>query len=128
MITAEMANEYNRDVLAFPGKPQDEYSRGCNALIKKNKAHLMESVEDLIYLMGWEDLKKPRTKQMEIFIELDEQEEKIASIIRECKEISIDDLCYRTQMPSSQMSSYLLGLEVKGLIRSLPGKRYVMVG
>ena len=128
MITAEMANEYNRDVMAFPGKAQDEYSRGCNALIKKNKAHLMESVEDLIYLMGWEDLKKTRSKQLEIFVELDAQEEKIAAIIRETREISIDDLCYRTQMPSSQMSAYLLGLEFKGLIRSLPGKRYVMVG
>lgn len=126
MITADMANEYNRDVMAFPGKPQDEYSSGCNALIKKNKAHLIETADDLVYLMGWENQKKPKSKQMEIFVELNAQEEKIVNIIRECREISIDDLCYRTQMPSSQMSAYLLGLEFKGLIRSLPGKRYVL--
>lgn len=127
MITADMANDYNRDVMAFPGKPQDEYSRGCNALIKKNKAHLIETADDLVYLMGWENQNKPKSKQLEIFVELSAQEEKIVNIIRECRDISIDDLCYRTQMPSSQMSSYLLGLEFKGLIRSLPGKRYVSI-
>lgn len=126
IITAEFANEYFKDVFAFPGKSSDELSAGCNSLIKRNKAHLIESVEDLVYVMRWEELDKKKNIQSSLFIELTEEEHKIAEFIRSKKEVGIDELTYGLAMSSSSLASVLLGMEFKGALRTLPGKRYMM--
>lgn len=124
LVTADIASSYNRDVFAFPGKMNDEYSRGCNKLIKNNEAGLIESLEDLELQMGWESDKKiPNTVQKQLFIELTEQEQKIIDCLKEGEQM-IDILCKTCEMPISKVSAILLELEFKGLVRSLPGKMY----
>lgn len=128
MITAEFANRFNKDVFAVPGRPQDPCAKGCNTLIKRNMAHLLEKAEDLIDLLRWEP---PRTKsssraQPSLFPVLEGDELLLAQTLREEPELAIDTLGYRLRMPPSRVSSLLLEMEFKGLVRQLPGKRYLL--
>ncbi len=125
LITADIANSYNRDVFAFPGRVNDKYSKGCNHLIKSNKASLIESASDLEYLMGWEIQKqKQRTIQRKLFQELTPKEKEILEVLKTHETIPIDHICNQMQQTTSQISPLLLELEFKGLIKSLPGKQY----
>lgn len=125
LITAEIANTYNRDVFAVPGRINDEYSKGCNKLIKINKAALIQSAKDLEYIMGWEINKdKPTSTQKQLFVELTTDEEKMVSIIKTNGETSIDMLAIQSQMNMSKVSMIMLNLEFKGMVRCLPGKLY----
>ena len=125
LITAEIANSYNRDVFAFPGRLTDAPSVGCNWLIKTNKANLLQSVADIEYLMGWDN--QPKTPmQHELFPEISPEEESVLQIL-ETGECPIDTLCIALQMPVSKVSPLLLNLELAGLVRSLPGKVYKAV-
>lgn len=126
IITAEFGNEYNKDVFAVPGMVTDDISEGCNKLIKQNKAHLIESAEDIAYIMRWEEIDAGRAIQKQLFVDLDENEALMLNVIRDNKEIAIDSLTYKMQMTPSQTASVLLGLEFKGMIRSLPGKKYTL--
>lgn len=128
IITAEYANEYNRDVFAYPGKTDDVYSQGCNGLIKKHKAHMIESVNDLMYIMRW-DAKAVNTMaayQGSLFDDLSPMEQDLVDQIRTHKEVSIDELTYKTSKSIAEVSTTLLTLEFKGLVRSLPGKIYCL--
>ena len=128
LITAEIANSYNRDVFAFPGSAQMSYSEGCNHLIKTNKAHLITQVEDIEYLMNWdigssEEQKKSNTKID--MSKLDTNEQAIMMLFdNEEKTMFIDDICFKAQMSISLVASTLLSLEFKGIVKSLPGKKY----
>jgi DNA processing protein len=125
IITADIANSYNRDVFAVPGRVGDETSEGCNALIKNNRAALLQSVADIEYIMGWEkESKKQRPKQVEMFIDLTEDEEIILSLLREKEKLSIDQMCMDLNVSTSKIMSPLLNLELSGLVLSLPGKVY----
>jgi DNA processing protein len=122
MITARLANDYNKDVFAFPGRVGDPKSEGCNLLIKSHRAHLIEQVEDLVYTLRWE----PQTpQQTELFVELDEAEKQVVQLVRAKPEISVDELAYEMAHPISQLAPLLLSLEFKGMVRALPGNRYV---
>jgi DNA processing protein len=127
LITAEIANSYNRDVFAFPGRLGDEYSEGCNFLIRNNKAALLTCIADLPYSLGWErnsDM-KAAPEQLMLPIDLSEQERVIYDIIRQHKvPLPIDDLSIKANMPVSQLAMTLLDMELQGFIRSLPGKAY----
>ncbi len=125
LITADIAFGYNRDVFAFPGRAGDATSEGCNNLIKQNKAALIQSANDLVYAMGWEQTKtKTKNVQKKLFIELNNDEEIIVNILKEKETVNIDDLCFIAKMPMSKTSSLLLTLEFSGIIKSLPGKMY----
>ncbi|TWR29095.1 DNA-protecting protein DprA [Mucilaginibacter pallidiroseus] len=127
LITAEIANSYNRDVFAFPGRLGDEYSEGCNFLIRNNKAQLLTCVADLAYSMGWEkhDTGKSATEQLTLAIDLSADERLIYDLIKaQSAPIAIDDLTIKTNMPVSQLAMTLLDMELSGYIRSLPGKAY----
>ncbi|MBL0026186.1 MAG: DNA-processing protein DprA [Saprospiraceae bacterium] len=126
IITAEFGNEYNRDVFALPGRVNEERSEGCNKLIKQNKAHLIESAADIAYIMRWEELDAQKMIQQQLFVELNENESRMINMIRDAKEITIDLLTYRMAMTPSEVSGMLLTLEFKGLLRSLPGKKYTV--
>jgi DNA processing protein len=126
IISAEYANEYNKDVFAVPGRVDDELSQGCNKLIKQHKAYLLESAKDLVYIMRWEELDKSKSVQTTLFPEVNDQEKKILDHLMVKRESSVDEIIIALQMPSSAVSASLLGLEFKGLIRALPGKRYMM--
>jgi len=125
LITADLANGYNRDVFAVPGRVDDSQSVGCNRLIKSNKAALLESAKDIEYIMGWEKKSKSnKNKQAQLFVDLNEDETKLIEILKEKESISIDELSLLAQFPISKTTAVLLNLEFSGIVQSLPGKMY----
>jgi len=124
LITADIANSYNRDVFAIPGRLTDVYSEGCNRLIKINKAALAESPKDIAYIMGWDDSKSNVKSQRELFITLSPEQKQVLHIIEKNKKISIDNIAMLSKLSTSKVASALLTLEFEGLIQGLPGKLY----
>lgn len=126
LITAEIANSYNRDVCAFPGGIDQEYSAGCNYLIKTNRAHLIRNASDLSYLMNWESSeKKQANKQLQLIPDnLNKEELKILTYIQDKKQVAIDDISLYCNWQQSKLAIILLEMEMKGLIITLPGKIY----
>lgn len=125
LVTADIANSYNRDVFAFPGRTTDQYSKGCNSLIKNNKAALIENSADLIAFMGWEANKKP--VQQPLLIELNDEEKQIIDLLKQY-DITTNDLISRTiNFPIQKINSILLGLEFQGVVKSLPGSRFKLI-
>lgn len=127
MITAEFGNEMSKDVFAIPGRVTDEKSEGCNKLIKQHKAHLLESVADIAYIMRWEELDKQKTIQKSLFIDYTPEEERVISAINSNESITVDHLMFQLEMQPSKLASHLLNLEFKGAIKSLPGKKYMVI-
>lgn len=127
LITADIANSYNRDVFAVPGRLNDAYSVGCNNLIKTNRAALVESARDIEYIMGWSGSDYQKPKQRKLFLELSPEEEIIVEALRERGTMAIDDLILKTKMGSTKMASSLLNLEFEGVIRCMPGKVYSLI-
>lgn len=126
MITAELANNYNRDVFAFPGKTTDAKSEGCNYLIKNNKAALVTCADDVIDQMGWQQQKPAKKIQRELFIELSADEKLITDILQKKDAAHIDEIYFGSGLSSSAVSAAMLSLELKNVIVSLPGKMYKM--
>lgn len=125
LITAEIANNYNRDVCAFPGNVDLEYSAGCNLLIKSHRAHLITRAEDLGYLMDWQlNSQKSSTAQLQLAVSLNDAEKNIYKLIREKEPISIDEIARLAGEKQSKLAIVLLELEMKGLIMTMPGKIY----
>lgn len=128
LITATMANDYNRDVFAVPGRVTDKYSLGCNNLIKTQRAHLLSSAADLVYILNWEvkqKLSKPIQKQL--FVSLEPTEQKIFDyLLQKGKEV-MDLIALECDLPIYQLSSILLTMELKGVIRPLPGKMFEVI-
>jgi DNA processing protein len=126
MITAELANGYNKDVFAFPGKVTDPKSLGCNQLIKNNKAMLLSNAEELVQVMGWEERsKKSEVRgQKQLFIELTANEKIIIQILQDKDMVHIDELNIRSGFSSSAVAAAILNLELQNVIVSLPGKLY----
>ena len=130
LITAEIANSYNRDIFAFPGRPSDDYSKGCNSLIKSRKAALIASVADLLREMNWDEAAKPAAAplvQRTLFPDLTEEEEKILRLISEQKNVQLNFLAIESNLPVSKLSVLLFELEMKGLVRCRPGGLYDLI-
>lgn len=125
LITAEIANTYNRDVCAFPGNLNQEFSSGCNYLIKTNRAHLITGAKDLAYLMNWEvDEIRHQPKQLPLLVSLDIVEQQVYNAIHSAGQIAVDELSRQLQWPQSKLAITLLEMEIKGAIAALPGKVY----
>jgi DNA processing protein len=123
LITADLANSYNRDVFALPGRTTDLYSKGCNNLIKINKASLLQSAKDLAYLLNWEEVKvKPIQKQL--FVVLDDNETIIYNYLLKEGKQTLDIIALHNNLPIFKVSSLLLNMELKGVIRPLHGKMF----
>jgi DNA processing protein len=127
IITAELANGYNKDVFAFPGKVTDTKSAGCNYLIKSNKAILLTDAQELVELMGWEEKKSKVKMQKELFIELSNEEKMIVNILKEKDGTHIDELNLRSGLTSSSVAAAILNLELQNVVSSLPGKLYKLM-
>lgn len=123
IITANIAHGYHRDVFAVPGKVTDTYSKGCNNLISQNKAVLLQSAEDLYYEMGWEGFSKKKSTQQELFPQLTPDEQMIIQILNE-EEQTIDGIAKKSNLSQPKIATALLSLEIKNLIRCLPGRLY----
>ncbi|HPH86241.1 MAG TPA: DNA-processing protein DprA [Ferruginibacter sp.] len=125
LITAELANSYNREVFAIPGRMTDSKSEGCHYLIKNNKAMLITCADDLLETMNWKEEKKNAPgKQCELFPDLTEPEKIIFDLILGKSNIHIDELYNRSGMGSGMVAAALLSLEMGGIIVTMPGKSY----
>lgn len=128
LITAEIANSYNRDVFAYPGRTSDPGSMGCNNLIRTHRADLIISGDGLIDFMGWNPaLKKKKSIQTELFLSLEGVEKQLYELIFNREPIAIDELIIQTMLKPSEVSSILFSLEMKGLVSVRPGKLYAAV-
>lgn len=125
MITAELANGYNRDVFAFPGKITDAKSAGCNALIRTNKAVLLTETHEMAEMLGWEPpASKNIQPQKELFVNLNAEEKSIIELLQEKQPVHIDELNIRCGLSTSSIAAAILNLELQTIIQSLPGKMY----
>lgn len=129
LITAEIANSYNKDVYAFPGRTNDAFSEGCNFLIKTNRAGLINNAKDLIYYLGWDDEvqeKKKLVKQASLQLSLTANEQKVVDSLQN-GQLSIDEIAVATNLQQSKLAIVILTLEMQGIIVSLPGKVYKLL-
>jgi DNA processing protein len=127
MITGNLANAYNRDVFAVPGRTTDTKSSGCNHLIKYNKAILLTDAEEILEVMGWKERKTKTKKQKELFIELSQEEKQVVQLLQEKEMVSIDEINLGSGLSSSTIAAAILNLELQNVIASLPGKMYKLL-
>lgn len=127
LVTANMANDYNREVFAVPGRATDKYSQGCNMLIKTNKAHLLTNATDLIYHLNWDIKKSERAIQKQLFVSLDDEEQMIYDYLQKQGKEHLDIMSLECDMPIFKLSSMLLNMELKGVVRPLQGKYFEIV-
>lgn len=124
MITTEFANNYNRDVFAFPGKVGDQFSAGCHKLIKTHKANLIDSAQDVVKFMGWEIQNTRKiNSQVDLHVFTDE-EERVVATMRGMGNMHIDEIRTLAEFSSGKTSAMLLQLEFSGAVKSLPGKMF----
>ncbi len=128
LVTADIANSYNRDVFAVPGRTTDSQSMGCNNLIKSQRAHLLSNPVDVPYILNWqlEETNKPNV-QKQLFVELDDQEKLIYNYLKEHDKKQLDVIALNCNMPIFKVASTLLNMELKGVIRPLPGKLFELI-
>ena len=126
LVTADFANGYSRDVFAVPGRTTDKQSLGCNNLIKQQRAHLLTSAADLIYILNWK-LETSPPIQKKLFVELNEDEKKIYSFLKEHKKELLDGIARQCGIPAYKVAGILLQMELKGLIKPLPGKLFELI-
>jgi DNA protecting protein DprA len=124
LITADIAFSYSRDVFSFPGRATDPQSRGCNKLIKLNKAGLITSAADLISAMGWEETNEKPVQTKLSFTEEDD-DSPVITLIKQNKNIHINELAIKLEMTISELSALLFEFEMDGKIKALPGGRYI---
>ena len=124
LITADIANAYDREVFAVPGRLGDTYSVGCNTIIKANKANIMLNVNDLRSVMRWDEDKRVVPKQMKMFREFSEEENAVMALFEENNVVYLDKIITETRLSPTKIASILLMLEFDGILTALPGKRY----
>jgi DNA processing protein len=134
LITADIANSYNKDVFAVPGNIGAIYSEGCNNLIKTHKASIYTGVKDLEYLMNWEENATAKNaaqiqavaKQIDMTL-LEDEEKQVVHLLQNRKEMLIDEISWQAQVPLSKLASVLLSLELQGIVKALPGKKFTLL-
>jgi DNA processing protein len=127
MISVTQAAKQARDIFAVPGYPRMPKSSGCNALIKAGTARLVESADDIAEFMRWTEHNKPTAVQTRLLLDLPEEQMALVQIIRNRPEIAIDDLCIAAKRTPSELASLLIQMEFGGIIKTLPGKRYILI-
>lgn len=127
LVTADLANSYNREVFAVPGRVNDPQSVGCNNLIKFQRAHLLSNPADIPYILNWhlESDKKPIQKSL--FVELDKEEKLVFKVLKEYDQPQLDLIAIQTEIPTYKVVSILLNMELKGVVRPLPGKLFELI-
>lgn len=126
LITADIAFSYGREVYSFPGRTTDEYSKGCNSLIRQNKAGLITSAPDLISALCWDTEYKATSlpQQISLIFDLTKEEELILSCLKTEKSLQINQLSAILELPINQLSPILFNLEMQGILKNMPGGVY----
>ena len=129
LITARIAQDYGRDVLAFPGAVGAPYSEGCNQLIRDNKAGLITSADDFVEAVGWQaEVQRQKVEaqgiERQLFPELTAEEQAIVSLLQQTNDLQLNILSVKTNIPIGQLTALLFQLEMKGIVRPLAGGTY----
>jgi len=125
LVTADIANSYNREVFAVPGRTSDSQSQGCNDLIKSQQARLLTCAADIIYMLGWKlDKSKKMARQTQLFVDLNEEEKRVFSFLKNKEKELLDYIALECKLPTHKTATILLSLELKGVVRPLPGKLF----
>lgn len=129
LITAEIAQSYDRAVFAFPGAIGMEFSEGCNNLIRDNIAGLISSAEDFVNAMGWHDEQLRQQSyadgiERNLFPDLSPDEQKIVDLLQQTNDLQLNILSVKCGIPISQLVALLFQLEMKGVVKPLAGGMY----
>jgi DNA processing protein len=128
LVTADIANSYSRDVFAVPGRSTDNFSKGCNDLIKRNKAAILTCATDLVEMLNWDiATKKTPTIQKQLFVEMTETEQLVYDYLVENGKELLDIISLNCKLPIHQTTTLLFNLEMKGVVKPLPGKLFEVV-
>lgn len=127
IITAYIAQSYGREVFAVPGRVSDKHSSGCNMLIKKNVAAILNDSQDLVDYLNWGDTDTPKSKQLVLFSTFSNQQQQLIRLLQEHRRLPIDRISHDLTINLSRTSELLLQLEFEGVIKSLPGKMYELI-
>lgn len=128
LVTADIANSYHRDVFALPGRATDFQSMGCNNLIKTQQAHLLTSAADIMYVLGWNlEEKSIASNQTKLFVELSDEEKILYDYLKIKEKDILDKIALCCHFPTSKTASILLNMELKGVVRPLPGKIFQLI-
>lgn len=127
MSTARFAMEYDRDVFALPGRVTDKMSKGCNELIGTHRAQILTSAQDLVEALGWTKKKVRKSIQAQLFLNLSDVEQKVYDYLNMQGKTVLDTISRECGMPVYKVSTVLLNLELKGIVRPLPGKYYELI-
>lgn len=129
LITADIAFSYGRDVYAFPGRVNDVHSKGCNDLIRRNKAGLITSADDLISAMRWdvEEKTKQLPQQLQLLFPENEEKQRVVSFLSKRHELHVNELALEMGLPVQQLSTLLFEMEMDGVVRAMPGNKYKLL-
>ena len=127
LVTADIANSYSREVFAVPGRPTDLQSKGCNMLIKSQQAHVMTSAADLIYMLNWHPQTPVKAVQKQLFVELEEDEQALYGYLKDRGKEQLDLIALNCSIPTFRAATLLLNMELKGVVKPLPGKLFEAV-
>ncbi|MBP2833327.1 DNA-processing protein DprA [Aquimarina sp. U1-2] len=128
LVTADIAHSYHREVFAVPGRAHDPLSKGCNMLIKTQKAHMLTDAADVMYMLNWDlQEKQPATVQKKLFVELQGDEKTIYNFLQQNGKELLDVIALQCQIPTFKVASTLLAMELKGVVKPLPGKLFEVV-
>ncbi|MEO2063459.1 MAG: DNA-processing protein DprA [Christiangramia sp.] len=129
LVTADIAASYDREVFAVPGRPGDTFSTGCNNLIKSQQAHVLTSAADLAYILNWKTTTSEEIKpvQKQLFVQLDSEEQLLYNFLEHAGKSELDQIALNCHLPTFKTASMLLSLELKGIVRPLPGKLFEVI-
>ena len=129
LITAEIAQSYNRSVFAFPGHVSAEYSKGCNNLIRDNGAALITCADDFVKAMDWQNevrLQQALSDGIErnLFPDLSPEEQQVVCLLQQTNDLQLNIISVKTSLPIGQLTALLFQLEMKGVVKPLAGGMY----
>ena len=133
LITCRIAQEYGRDVFAFPGAVGMPYSEGCNKMIRDNTAALITSAQDFVEAMGWKErgkMEEIRGKMVEgeLFGELTAEEQAVVDLLRKTNDLQLNVMSVKTNIPIGPLTALLFQLEMKGVVKALAGGTWHLRG
>jgi len=128
LVTADIANSYNRDVFAVPGRTTDMFSKGCNNLIKRNQAFILTEAQDIIQMLRWElEVNKSKNPQLNLFVDLTEDEQRIFDLLQENGKMTLDEIAFSLAFQISKTAQLLLQMEMNNIVVGLSGKYFELL-